>query len=134
MVVCDSVLSSLLAFTPAPVDAAGIKQSSLYTVIARACSAIETTNWKHPTRTVLQKDGVGIVKVELCNGGKYPVFTVHFKYDPQTATGDYFDRLYAQMAVANGFWSYSFVDVDDNVIIDVAIDNAHHLTINYENF
>jgi hypothetical protein len=37
-------------------------------------------------------------QVELCNEGKYPIFTVHFRYDPRASTSSYFSSLYARVA------------------------------------
>jgi hypothetical protein len=115
-------------------EATSLDQTQLYTTQTHACHNIQLQGWSHPTRRVLTNAGVGIAKVELCNGGKYPIFTVHFKYDPQGQTDDYFDPLYAKMANANGFWPFSFVDLDDDVIVDIGVDSKHDLTISYEDF
>jgi len=83
----------------------------------------------------MEDAGVEIIKVQLCNDDKYPIFTVGFKYDPQGVTDDYFDPLYAKMAQANGFWPFSFVDVEDSLIIDVGADKAtKHLSLTFEEF
>jgi hypothetical protein len=115
-------------------SATSLDKTQLYTVQTHGCQAIALQGWAHPTRRVLTTAGVGIAKVELCNGGKYPIFTVHFKYDPQGQTDDYFNPLYAKMAEANSFWPFSFVDLDDDVIVDVGVDSKHDLTIDYEDF
>src|SRR5579871_3659596 len=108
-----SLLVSVLIFAQ-PAGATPLAGSDLYTKIAHDCHSLDLSKWQHPTRTVMENAGVQIIKVELCNGGKYPIFTVGFKYDPQGQTDDYFDPLYANMAQANGFWPYSFVDTEDS--------------------
>ncbi len=116
-----------------PACAAPLTGTDLYTKIAHDCQSLDLSKWHHPTRTVLENAGVQIIKVELCNDGKYPIFTVGFKYDPQGQTDDYFNPLYAKMADANGFWPYSFVDVEDSLIIDIGTDKAKkNLSIKFE--
>jgi hypothetical protein len=111
-----------------------LKKTQLYTNVTHDCTTVDLSHWSHPTRQVLAKSGVDLLGLQLCNGGHYPIFTVHFKYDPNGDTSDYFDPLYAQMAYANGFWPYSFVDIEDTTIIDIAIDKRHDLKISYEQF
>jgi hypothetical protein len=116
-----------------PAGATPLAATDLYTKITHDCHSLDLSKWRHPTRTVLENAGVQIVKVELCNDNKYPIFTVNFKYDPEAATDDFFDPLYAKMAAANGFWPYSFVDLGDPVIIDIGTDKAKEsLSINFE--
>lgn len=118
-----------------PAAAVPLASTVLYTETAHDCHGVDLSTWRHPARTVMEDAGVKIIKVELCNDGKYPIFTVGFKYDPQGQTGDYFGPLYAKMAQANGFWPFSFVDIDDALIIDVGVDQTtKNLSVSFEEF
>ena len=135
-----SLLSSLspcvvfiLIMHPA-LGAPTLEQTELYSKIANRCRSIALDHWRHPTMQVLKKADVTLSKVELCNEGKYPIFTVHFRYDPRASTSSYFSPLYARMVAANGFWPFSFVDADDNVVINVSISPGHRLSISYEDY
>ena len=112
----------------------GCSADALYSKIANGCRSIALDHWRHPTAQVLRKADVTSSKVELCNEGKYPIFTVHFRYDPRASTSSYFSPLYARMVAANGFWPFSFVDADDNVVINVSISPGHRLSISYEDY
>ena len=123
-----------ILMTCAAVAAPTLEETELYSKITNGCRSIVLDHWRHPTVQVLNKADVGLSKVELCNLDKYPIFTVHFKYDPRASTSSYFDPLYARMAAANGFWPFSFVDADDNVVIDVSISSTHRISISYEDY
>ncbi len=111
-----ALMGSLVA---QPVYATTLAQSDFYTKTAIGCHSLDLSTWQHPTKSVLIDSGTKILKVQICNGGKYPVFTVSFPYDPRTETGDYFGPLYTNLAKANGFWPYALVDQEDNLIIEV---------------
>jgi hypothetical protein len=111
-----------------------LEQTELYSKITNGCRSIALDHWRHPTEQILKKADVTLSKVELCNEDKYPIFTVHFKYDPRASRSSYFSSLYARMAAANGFWPFSFVDASDNVLINVSILPGHRLSINYEDY
>ena len=65
-------------------------QTDLYSKITHDCQPVDLATWSHPTRNVLQDEKVKILKVELCNGGKYPIYTVGLKYDPEGGAADAF--------------------------------------------
>jgi hypothetical protein len=111
-----------------------LASTELFSKIALSCRDVDVQNWKHPTAQTLRDAGTKVEAVQLCNDGRYPVYTVSFKYDPRTATDSYFHSLYAHMAAANGFWPFSFVDTADNVIVNVGIDKKHELHIDYEGY
>jgi hypothetical protein len=111
-----------------------LEQTQLYSKSTSGCRTLALDHWRHPTAQVLRKADVTLSKVELCNNGKYPIFTVHFKYDPRGLTSSYFDPLYARMAAANGHWPFAFVDLDDKVIITISISPGHQLNISYEDY
>jgi hypothetical protein len=124
----------LIIFPMGPAVAAPmLEETRLYSNSTSGCRSIALDHWSHPTAEVLKKADVAPNKVELCNQGKYPIFTVRFKYDPRGRTSTYFNPLYARMASANGFWPFSFVDLDDSVI-NVGIGSAHELSISYEDY
>jgi hypothetical protein len=123
-----------ILMTRPAVAAPTLEQTELYSKITNGCRSIALAHWRHPTAQVLKKADVTLSKVELCNGGKYPIFTVHFKYDPRATTSFYFNPLYAKMAASNGFWPFSFVDADDNVVINVSVSPGHKLSIRYEDY
>ena len=124
----------ILIRTGSAIGAPTLERAHLYSKSTNGCRTIAFDHWRHPTAQVLKKADVTLKKVELCNDGKYPIFTVHFKYDPRGSTSSYFNPLYAQMAAANGFWPFSFVDLDDNVIVNVNIFSGHRLNISYEDY
>jgi hypothetical protein len=119
----------IVAASPPSLD-----QTELFTSRTHDCRPQNLTTWSHPAKQVLQKNAVGLDAVQLCNEGKYPIFTVKFPYDPRARTTDWFHRLYARMAQANGFWSFSFVDVVDNVIVNVTVDKTHQINVGYEEY
>lgn len=110
-----------------------LSNTKLYTSIASGCSNVDNT-WSHPTEKVLIERGVNIEQVQLCNQGKYPIFHVHFPYDPNGQTGDYFSPLFKEMKKANGKWPYSFVAIDSNTVISVKYDKAGSTILEYEMF
>ncbi len=110
----------------------GLAATELYKKLVHDCRLIDLASWRHPTREVLLKAGAKIEKVELCNAGKYPVFTVEFRYDPMTATDSYFNPLYAHMAEANGFNPFSFVAKSFSTVINVRITGRQQVTVDYE--
>lgn len=94
------------------------------------CRLLPLTTWHHPTRDVMEKAGVDLHFVALCQNDTYPVFGVDFRYDPRTATDDYFHPLYDAMHRANGGWSFSFLVVQDRLTIDVSGKGAtRHIAI-----
>ena len=125
----------VVAFTVAAVAAPPpLQQTRLYSKTAADCQSETPAAISPPIRQALQEAHVSIEKVELCNGGAYRIFTGHFKYDPQGQTTSYLHPLYARVAQANGFSPYSFVDVDDGVIVYVDFGPRHDLRISYEEF
>jgi hypothetical protein len=110
------VLPGLAAAEPPP----ALENTELYTTVANDCHDVDLATWKHPTRAVLESKKVPIERVELCNGGHYPIFHVQFPYDPQGQTRDYFAPLYEQMRKANGKWPYAFVDSNDAQVLYIS--------------
>lgn len=117
------------------VHAAPLEATALYREKARDCRTIDLATWSHPTRKVMESNRVGIHKVELCNGGIYPVFTVGLPGDPMVGINDsYFNKLHARMIEANGRHSYAFVDDGRGVIVTVDMTGKRAAEINYEEF
>ena len=115
--------------------APGLAQTSLYSDTVHGCHAVDLSTWTHPAKRVLVEAGAKLAKVELCNGDRFPVFTAALPFDPEGHTDSYFDKLYAALAEANGFWSYALVDTADDEIVLVSITRAEHeLTLQYEPF
>ena len=98
------------------------KISKAYTDVATDCNPIDLTNWKHATKDIFIEQKINIDKVELCQGGKYPIFfTKSFPYDPNSnQTNDYFNNLIGDLTKANGFWPFMLISIEDNVIFKVA--------------
>lgn len=125
----------VLTLSSGALDAAPLGATSLYREKARDCRAVDLANWSHPTRTVMETSRVEIRKVELCNGGAYPVFTVGLPGDPMVAINDaYYRKLNARMAEANGWHSYALVDSGRGVVIYVDVARKNALTLEYEEF
>lgn len=120
-----------IAQPPAP----DLARTEFYTATVHGCRPLDLSTWRHPARQVLLDARATIAKVELCNDGKLPVFTVALPFDPDGQTADYFDKLHANLAYANGFWPYALVDTADDVIIIADIDRRQHqVTLHYEHF
>lgn len=130
------VLAGLsLACVVQPALAAPLLEStSLYKEVAHGCRALDLKQWSHPTRRVLERKQIEIRKVELCNKDVYPIFTVSFRYDPQGPNDAYYNKLFVEMAEANGFHSYSFVDPTWSIVMDVKVTGKKELSISYEDF
>lgn len=123
------------ALLPASLLAAPLEATALYREKARDCRAVDLGSWSHPTRKVMEGNRVEIRKVELCNGGIYPVFTVGLPGDPMVGINDsYFNKLHARMIEANGGHSYAFVDSARGVIIYVDMKAKRDASIDYEEF
>ena len=112
-----------------------LSATTLYSTTVHGCQAVDLTTWQHPTRTVLQAAKVPLKKVQLCNDGRFPVFTVDLPYDVDGPNDRLLHKLYADLADANGFWSYALVDLPDAVVITVAADKpSRTLSPTYESF
>ena len=89
---------------------APLEATTLYKDIAHGCRTLDLKSWSHPTRQVLERTKIEIMKAELCNQGIYPIYTVRFVASPMLGVNDkYFNKLYIEMAAANGFHSFAFV-------------------------
>ncbi|MDE2365231.1 MAG: hypothetical protein KGM42_21355, partial [Hyphomicrobiales bacterium] len=101
----------------------------------RDCRTLDLKTWSHPTRKVMETEQVGIERVELCNGGVYPVFTVSLPGDPIVGASDrYYNKLHARMAEANGWHSYAFVDPRRGVVIYADITGKREISLSYDEF
>ncbi|KAF2991652.1 hypothetical protein OGR47_08930 [Methylocystis sp. MJC1] len=111
-----------------------LEATSLYKDIAHGCRSVDLKQWSHPTRRVLDYAHIELKKVELCNNELYPVFTVRFAYDPNGPNDKYFNKLYADMAAANGYHAYSLVDQSFGLIANVGVAGKKNISISYEEF
>ena len=115
--------------------AAPLEATSLYREKARDCRTLDLATWAHPTRKVMESERVKIDKVELCNGGVYPIFTVALPGDPIVGINDsYFNKLHARMIAANGYHSYAFVDAARGLIVTVDMTAKREASIDYDEF
>jgi len=79
----------------------------------------------HLRSTVLQRDNVKLLEVEISTNKKHPeqkyfVFYVSLPYDPQSSeTTSYFNKLYAAILQGTGQSDYTLQDDDDHVHIEV---------------
>ena len=58
-------------------------------------------------------------------------------FDPEGHTDDFYNKLYATLAGANGLWSYALVDTADDVVIVVIVKKTPagaDLALSYEHF
>ena len=56
-------------------------------------------------------------------------------YDPAGTEGLLLVKLYANLADANGFWSYALVDTSDDVVITATVEKrTRQVTLGYEEF
>jgi len=112
-----------------------LKETQLYTEMTTDCQRVNLKSWTHPTKSVvLKREGVTLDWVELCNQNKYPIFGVHFKYDPQGVTKNYFIPLYLDTLKANGNWPLSFVILSDDTIINLNSKGKKEISERYEYF
>lgn len=121
------VLPGLANAAPPPLD-----HTELYSKVASDCHDVDLATWKHPTRTVLENHQIPIDRVQLCNGGHYPIFHVQMPYDPQGQTRDFFVPLYEQMKKANGKWPYAFVDSNDSQVLYISYRDNGTTAMDYE--
>ena len=130
------ILGHLLAGAPTLAAAApDLASTALYARTVQGCEAVDLATWRHPVREVLLAARARIVKVELCNGRRFPVLTVELPYAVDGAADRYFSRLYAGLAEANGFWPFALVDMANGVAITVEVDRAGRtVTPAYEDF
>ena len=125
----------ILALTSGALHAAPLDAAALYTQKTRACRTLDLTTWSHPTRQVMESQRVEIQKVELCNGGVYPIFTVALPGEPLVGVNDaFFNKLYVRMVAANGYHSFAFVDTGRGVIVYVEAKGRKAIETNYDEF
>jgi hypothetical protein len=114
---------------------APLEATALYKGIAHGCRTLGLKSWSHPTRQVLERAKIKIKKVELCNQGIYPIYTVRFDASPMLGVNDkYFNKIYTEMAAANGFHSFAFVDPGWGVIVTVDVSGKKEISISYDEF
>ncbi len=109
-----------------------LANTELYSKMVSDCHDVELATWKHPTRAVLEKNAIPIERVQLCNGGHYPIFHVQLPYDPQGQTKDFFIPLYEQMRKANGKWPYAFVASNDAQVLYISYRDNGTIAMDYE--
>ena len=120
--------------TRAAAPAPDLSATTLYTATARGCQPVDLATWHHPARKVLQAAQVRVVKVELCEN-RFPVFTVALPYGIDGPNDAYFNRLFAELADANGFWSYALVDLSGDTAITATVQRSTRtVTTSYEAF
>lgn len=111
-----------------------LSATTLYTAMARGCQPVDLATWHHPARKILQAAQARVVKVELCEN-HFPVFTVTLPYDIDGPNDAYFNRLFGELAEANGFWSYALVDLSGDTVITATVQRSTRtVTTSYEAF
>ncbi|MGR3886369.1 hypothetical protein [Pseudomonas sp. 1152_12] len=111
-----------------------LKDTTLYTATAHDCHDVDLATWQHPTRTLLEKNNFQLERIQLCNGGHYPIFQVQAPYDPRGQTKDFFLPLYEHMRKANGKWPYALVVSSDAVVVYVSYPKDDGISLDYEGF
>lgn len=129
---CMALALPELPAAPQHVDLPELASTELYTRDAKDCHDVDLSTWRHPTRTVLEKSDIKVDKVQLCNGGHYPIFHVQLPYDPQGQTNSFFVPLYHRMKAANGKWPYAIVDTRGNTVVYVSYDKNGEIELGYE--
>ena len=115
-----ALMLGLLAGVPASAQTTlPLSETHLFTKLAHDCQDVDLQVWRHPVREVLQRHRVGLNRVRLCNTGRYPIFDVDLKYDPQGQTADFYQPFYREMNKANGGWPYSLISARDALVISV---------------
>ena len=130
------LVAALLALMFATaLEAAPLEATALLREKASGCRTLDLKTWSHPTRKAMERARVEIRKVELCNGDVYPIFTVALPGEPLVGVNDrFFNKLYAQMAGANGWHPFAFVDAGRGVVVYVDVNGRRNLSIDYEEF
>lgn len=129
------LLPLLLLLLPSLANALPVlKDTTLYTTTAHDCVDVNLATWQHPTRTLLEKNNFQLERIQLCNGGHYPIFQVQAPYDPRGQTKDFFLPLYEHMRKANGKWPYALVDSSDAVVVYVSYPKDDEISLDYEGF
>ncbi|NVZ23709.1 hypothetical protein [Pseudomonas costantinii] len=129
------VLPLLLLLLPGLAHALpALKDTTLYTNTAHDCHDVDLATWQHPTRTLLEKNNFQLERIQLCNGGHYPIFQVQAPYDPRGQTKDFYLPLYEQMRKANGKWPYALVDSSDAVVVYVSYPKGDSISLDYEGY
>ena len=127
--------AAVVFLSATPLRAQPREATALYSRDARDCRTLDLKSWSHPTRAALEAAHVGLVRVELCNGDIYPIFTVRFDASPMLGVNDgYFNKLYASMIIANGRHSFAFVDPSWGVIVHIDMTGKTDATISYDEF
>jgi hypothetical protein len=111
-----------------------LKDTTLYTTTVHDCEDVNLATWQHPTRALLEKNNFQLERIQLCNGGHYPIFQVQAPYDPRGQTKDFFLPLYEHMRKANGKWPYALVDSSDAVVVYVSYPKDDEISLDYEGF
>lgn len=111
-----------------------LENTELYSTKASDCHDVDLATWKHPARTELEKNDIKLERVQLCNGGHYPIFQAQVPYDPRGYTKDYFLPLYEHMRKANGKWPYALVDSSDAVVVYVSYPKNDTIALDYEGY
>ncbi|MGY2374280.1 hypothetical protein ACW9IB_07210 [Pseudomonas sp. SDO524_S393] len=111
-----------------------LQDTTLYRDTAHDCHDVDLATWQHPTRTLLEKKGFQLDRIELCNGGRYPIFHGEAPYDPRGQTKEFFLPLYEQMRKANGKWPFALVVSSDTVVVYVSYPKDDGISLNYEDY
>ena len=116
-------------------DLPKLPETALFRTIAQGCRDVPLAGWHHPVRAALDRPGVRLTRVALCNDNRYPILYVDLRYDPMGQTDAFFGPLYAAVADANGYWPFALVSLHDDEIVEVATSRPQHtITLSYETF
>ncbi|BBP65033.1 hypothetical protein PHLH5_25740 [Pseudomonas sp. Cab53] len=124
----------LLLLTGQALAYPALPDTELYTQKTHDCQDVDLATWQHPARAVLEKSGIKLERVQLCNGGRYPIFIGEVPYDPQGQTKDFFLPLYEDLRKANGKWPYVLVASNYGEMVYVSYPRSDSISLGYENF
>jgi hypothetical protein len=80
---------------------------------------INIDDWDHPTKAVIENNYMTLIKVELTQNKKYPIFYVKFSKNPQLFNKIVIEQAVKSIAEANEYWDFTLIDEEQKLQIDV---------------
>lgn len=124
----------LIFISPTALGAPALEATSLYKTKARGCRALDRSQWPDSVTPVLEKAKADLKKVELCNNDRYAIFTIAFNYDPDGPNDTYYNKIFVEVAAANGYRSYAFVDPSWGRVTEVEVQGKNNISVEVEDF
>lgn len=93
------------------------------------CVLLPQSEWLGPDHRILKQADVTVTFNAECGPDLYLVYGVEFRFDPRGATGDYFYPLYANYNAATLQYAFSFIELRDNLLIDVTVSQDDKIAV-----